>query len=135
MASANGPGPAVCEYCGEEFANVLQLGPHKRYCWKASYGYQSSTSFTNSESESDISDSDSQTCSSPSGPSSPPATENDMPVIEQQEHDSLFALTQRQKCWGVHAPCDLTNNDKQYLPSLTHDFTPVSPVGLTTPPI
>ena len=125
MASVNGP--AVCEYCGEAFANVLQLGPHKRYCWKASYGYQSSTSFSNSDSESY---SDSQSCSSPSGQPSPAASENGMSDIEQQEHNSLLVLAQRQRCWGVQAPYVFTNNNKQYLPSLTQDFTPVSTVDV-----
>ena len=39
---------AQCDICGEFFANVLQLGPHKRRCWDAHCVHVGST-FTESE--------------------------------------------------------------------------------------
>ena len=118
---------AVCEFCGEEFANSLQLGPHKKYCWSASFGYQSSTSFTNSDSDSSMqADSESEADSSMSeAVSRSPAASRSPENNAMLQRNSLVSLAQRHTSWGVktRVPC---NSNKQYLPSRTHDFTPVS---------
>ena len=121
---------AVCEYCGEDFANVLQLGPHKRYCWQASYGYQSSTSFTNSDSESNNKGSETDSDSDPADEEiSVRAGRDDHGNVFHCERSSLMSLAQRtnNSSW-VATPTHITNNNNRYLPSRTHDYTPVRPV-------
>ena len=117
---------AVCEYCGQHFANALQLGPHKKYCWTASYGYQSSTSFSNSDSESNdyASEPDSYSGSEPADAGRDDHGNGANVVV--CEHSSLMSLAQRENTseW-VETPMQITNSNNHYLPSRTHDFTPV----------
>ena len=124
--------PAVCEYCGETFANALQLGPHKKFCWTSSYGYESSTcSFTNSDSsECNNSDSGSATDTSDHGNNS-----DSDPILADEAiggdvSSLLMSLAQREQhsSWLQTVNITNNNNNNQYLPSRTRDFTPVRPV-------
>ena len=113
-----------CRRCGETFANVYQLGPHLRAC-KVGWADANSncSSFSDSNNDSSVAESQSESEDANSNCSSFPDSNNDGRVAESQF--TLAQLAQRDThTSGVTTPVVLNNPLRiQHNPALTVTYT------------
>ena len=120
---------ATCDYCGDTFANPLQLGPHKRRCWPRHCVHVSSD-FSVSEHDSEDDDSndanddasdDATQVPSPAQPSPPSSPARSPPARQRPLH--YLAQRRRGFEWGLDSSAIMPRIVVRYNSQATHDYT------------
>ena len=109
---------ATCDICGDTFANAMQLGPHKRRCWRQ-HCVNVGSDFSNDDSDDGAGSSRSRSPGRSPSPSPSPA--GPAPAGLTPLHD--LAARRCGYFWGLDTPAPNPRVVVPYNKQATHDYT------------